>query len=149
MSEPQLGQMLKGTIKGLEENIPQMISFIDSEVDLQPWERYASASYVSDTEAEVNLMALMRDIMGHASLPGVFGRGLLDKFPDILHDVYDMDAGLMIFMMGLPPYTPWPSGESSPHKSCFLKYDHQTYLDNRNTSALQYSSFHRRLTSPQ
>lgn len=86
-----------------------MISFVDGEIDFQPWERVANASYISGTEMELDLMAMMRDMMGHASVPALFGRGLMDKHPDILRDVYDMDAGMVMFLAGLPPWTPWPA----------------------------------------
>ena len=108
MKEPYLSNMLKGTMKGLEQNIPQMISFMDGEIDQQPWERYANATYISDTEMELNLMSLMRDMMGSASVPGLFGGALMEKYPDLLHDVYDMDAGMYFFLAGLPAWTPWP-----------------------------------------
>jgi hypothetical protein len=109
MKEPHLSNVLDGTIHALQENIPQMISFAEGEIDLQPWERWAEAAYISDSETEVNLMSLMRDMLGHASVPGVFGRGLMDKYPDLLHDIYDMDAGFIYFLIGLPQWTPWPS----------------------------------------
>jgi len=109
MKELPLNNMLTTTMNVLQDNIPQMISFMDGEIDLQPWERYANASYISDTETEINLMAMMRDMMGHAAVPGMFGRALLDKYPEILHDVYAMDSGMLYFIMGLPPWTPWPS----------------------------------------
>lgn len=108
MREPYLSNMLKGTIRGLETNIPQMISFMESEIDQQPWERFAKATYISDLETEVGLMALMRDMLGNASVPGLFGSAIMDKYPDLLHDVYDMDAGLYFFLMGLPAWTPYP-----------------------------------------
>jgi hypothetical protein len=116
MREPHLSDMLKGTMNGLETNIPQMISFMESEIDQQPWERFARATYTSDTETELGLMALMRDMLGNASVPGFFGRAILEKYPDLLHDVYDMDAGLYFFLMGLPAYTPWP-GVMRAHKA--------------------------------
>lgn len=97
MREPHLSNMLKPTMRNLEDNIPQMISFMDSEIDQQPWERFAKATYISDSETELNFCALMRDMMGSASVPGLFGRALMDKYPDLLHDVYDMDAGLYFF----------------------------------------------------
>lgn len=109
MKEPHLSNMLSATILGLQENIPQMISFADSEIDLQPWERQAGACYISESQTELDLMSLLRDMLGHASVPAVFGRGLMDKYPDILHDVYDMDAGFMYFLIGLPQWTPWSS----------------------------------------
>lgn len=108
MRESSLSQILKPTIRNLEENISHMITFLDSEIDLQPWERWARASYVSNSETEINLMALMRDVLGHASVPALFGRAILEKYPDLLHDIYDMDSGMYFFLMGLPAWTPWP-----------------------------------------
>ncbi|KAH8798976.1 cytochrome P450 [Hyaloscypha sp. PMI_1271] len=108
MKEPYLNQLLKPTIRNLEENIPQMISFTDSEIDQQLWERWAKTSCVSDSECELNLMSLMRDMMGHASVPAIFGRALMEKYPNLLHDVYDLDSGFYFFLMGLPAWTPWP-----------------------------------------
>ena len=132
LKEPHLSKMLKRTMRGLEQNIPQMISFMESEIDQQPWERFAQASYISDTETELDLMSLMRDMMGNASVPGLFGRALMEKYPDLLHDVYDMDAGMYFFLVGLPAWTPWP-GVLKAHmaRSRVLKAldDHQTALD--------------------
>lgn len=108
MKQPYLNQMLKPTIRNLEDNIPQMISFIDTELDLQPWERWAMTSYISDSEAEVNLMSLMRDMLGHASIPAIFGSAIMEKYPSLLHDVYDLDGGFHFFLMSLPAWTPWP-----------------------------------------
>ena len=108
MKQPYLNQMLKPTIRNLEDNISQMISFIDTELDLQPWERWAMTSYNSDSEAEVNLMSLMRDMLGHASVPAIFGSAIMEKYPSLLHDVYDLDGGFYFFLMSLPAWTPWP-----------------------------------------
>jgi len=108
MKEPHLSNMLRGTLGFLERNIPQMLSFTDSEIDQQPWERWANASFISDSEMEVDLMAMCRDVLGHAALPGIFGRALMEKYPDLLHDIYEMDTGMMFFIMGLPAWTPIP-----------------------------------------
>ncbi|CZR58918.1 related to cytochrome P450 7B1 [Phialocephala subalpina] len=94
MKEPHLSNLLKATMKNLEQNIPQMLTFVDTEVDLQPWERFGQAAYISDSETEIDLMALLRDLLGHASVPAFFGHALLEKYPDLLHDVYDMDKGM-------------------------------------------------------
>ena len=85
-----------------------MISFIDTEIDLQPWEKHSNTQYVSESEVEIDLMSLLRDMLGHASIPGMFGQGLLEKYPTLLHDLYDMDEGMMFFLLGLPAWTPWP-----------------------------------------
>lgn len=132
MQEPHLSDMLKRTIRGLEENIPQMISFMDGEIDQQPWERFAKATYISDSETELDFTALLRDMMGHASVPALFGHALMEKYPDLLHDIYDMDAGMHFFLMGLPAWTPWP-GVINAHLARARLWqaldDHQRALD--------------------
>ncbi|ATZ48382.1 hypothetical protein BCIN_03g06070 [Botrytis cinerea B05.10] len=109
MKEPHLSSMLDKTLRNLEGLIPQMVSFMDSEIDQHPWEKWANAEYISNNEMEVDLMALVRDILGHASVPSLFGREFLDNNPHVLHDIYEMDRGMMYFIMGLPWFTPWPA----------------------------------------
>jgi hypothetical protein len=92
----------------LTTNIPQMVSFVDTEVDLQPWERSAKAVYVSPDEVEVDLLVLIRDMLSHASISAMFGKGLLEKYPNLIEDVFTMDQGITFFLLGLPPLTPWP-----------------------------------------
>ncbi|RDL35113.1 Cytochrome P450 [Venustampulla echinocandica] len=108
MREPHIGIMIDRTVHYLENHIPQMITFTDADIDLQPWERWANASYISSTETEINLMTLMRDMMGNASVPAMFGSAFIEKYPDILHDIYATDAGMYFFLLGLPAWTPWP-----------------------------------------
>lgn len=132
MTEPHLSNILKGTMTGLERDIPQMISFMPGEIDQQRWERFAQAMYISDSETELNLMALMRDMLGNASVPGLFGQAIIDKYPDLLHDIYVMDAGLYFFLAGLPAWTPWP-GVTKAHAARNRLWraldDQQTALD--------------------
>lgn len=109
MKEPHLSIMLNGTIRNLQGLIPQMVSFLDGEIDLNPWERWANAQYISDNEMEIDLMALLRDILGQASVPSLFGRAFLENNPHVLHDIYEMDRGMIYFIIGLPRFTPWPS----------------------------------------
>jgi len=108
MREPHLGALLRAVIRGFEHNIPQMISFVDTEIDLQPWERVSDVTFVSSSMVEVNLMSLFREMMGHASIPAFFGQALMEKYPNLLQDIYGMDRGIMFFLMGLPAWFPWP-----------------------------------------
>ncbi|RDW89386.1 cytochrome P450-6 [Coleophoma cylindrospora] len=109
MREPYLGIMLKATITGIEAKVPQMISFMESPIDQESWERWADAEYISSTETEINLMALMRDMMGQVSVPAMYGRNFLEQNPEILHDLYAMDLGMPYFLAGLPRWTPIPA----------------------------------------
>lgn len=107
LQEPALGKLRNSINQQLESAIPQMLSFLDTDIDLQPWERYADSTFISPTETEINLMSLMRDMMGNASIPVIFGHSLLEKYSDILHEVYTMDEGMWFFLMGLPSWFPW------------------------------------------
>jgi hypothetical protein len=108
LQEPALSKITQAVVRQLEFNVPQMISFLDTDIDLQPWERRADATFISTSETEVNLMSLLCDMMGNASVPAIFGHALLEKYPDILHDVYSMDDGMYFFLMELPSWFPWP-----------------------------------------
>ena len=85
-----------------------MMSFVDSDVDQHPWERSANVTYISNSETEIDLLSLVRGILGMASVSAVFGHGLIEKYPDILLHLYRMDAGMPYFMAGFPAWTPWP-----------------------------------------
>lgn len=115
MQEPHLSNILKSTIRNLQENVPQMISFMSSEIDQHPWERSADATYISNSEMEVNFMDLLRDMLGLASISAIFGRGLIEKYPNILEDIRQMDAGISYFLMGMPAWVPW-----APSSRAFL-----------------------------
>lgn len=47
-------------------------------------------------------------MLGHACIPAMFGRALLDKYPTLLQDVYAMDKAMVFFLLGLPAVTPLP-----------------------------------------
>lgn len=101
-------EILKAIVHNLGENIPQMITFISTPIDLQPWEQFAQAQFISSSTTELNLTSLLRDMLGHASVPAIFGHALMEKYPGILHDMYDMDAGRSYLLRKLPPWIPWP-----------------------------------------
>jgi hypothetical protein len=132
MREPQISTMVNVVTRNLNQNIPQMISFVAEDIDLHPWERWANANYISDSETELDLMALVRDMLGHASVPAIFGSSLMEKYPELLHDVYAMDYGMYYLLMGLPALTPWP-GVAQAHMARFRVWealdDQQRALD--------------------
>lgn len=84
-----------------------MVSFAKAEIDHQPWERAAKVKTISISEVEANLMALMRDMCCYATVPAIFGRGLLEKYPKLIQDVLSLDEGIPFFLQQLPLFTPW------------------------------------------
>ncbi len=85
-----------------------MVTFINTDIDLQPWERFAKPRFISNSEIEVNLFSLISDLLGSASVTAAFGPALLEKYPNVMHDLSVMDSGMHFFLMGLPTLTPYP-----------------------------------------
>lgn len=110
MQEPHLGDTLKVVVDKLQRNIPTMITFMDSVIDQQPWERSSDCVLVSSQPpiAEINLFQLMRDMMGFASMPSLFGEAFMEVNPNILRDTYAMDRGFKWLMTDLPRWIPIP-----------------------------------------
>ncbi|KAI1005302.1 hypothetical protein K3495_g2913 [Podosphaera aphanis] len=134
IKEEHVSTLLKRVSRTLECNIAQMITFLDTEIDLQPWERWATTKYISTTESEVSLMPLMYMMMGFASIPAVFGSALLEKNPELIQNVFEMNKGMGFFLIGLPAWLPW-SGVMKAHIArhglweCLDEY--QQALDNK------------------
>ncbi|KAK0100997.1 hypothetical protein ONS95_013013 [Cadophora gregata] len=132
LDEPHMTLLLNNATQNLERNIPQMISFINTSIDLQPWEQHAQAHFISSSEAELNLQSLIRDMTGYALVPAVFGHALLEKYPAILHDLHIMDTGSSYLLKNLPPWIPWP-GVVQAHMARFKALqcldEHQKAVD--------------------
>jgi hypothetical protein len=107
--------MLRIAVRGLEENIPRMVSFMESPIDQQPWERTSDCQMVPSQEdvVEINLMSFMRDMMGHVAIPALFGHAFFENFPHILEDVYEMDCGMQYLLLGLPRWIPIPTASKA------------------------------------
>jgi hypothetical protein len=110
MREPSLGAIMKATIDGLQLRIPEMITFTANVIDQQPWEKSSDCTLISSQPpaVEINLLSVLRDLMGYAAIPAFFGQSFLENYPQTLQDIYDMDLGMKFFMMGLPRWFPFP-----------------------------------------
>lgn len=108
MKEPYASRMVDKALSVLQTNIPQMISFMDSPIDQQPWEKSGNAVSISPSETEISLLPMVRDVLSHASVPALMGQAFMDNNPFILEDLYEMDRGLPWLLSGLPGWLPFP-----------------------------------------
>ncbi len=122
----------KKTVQNLEESIPNMVTFINTDIDRQLWERFAKPKFISNSEIEVDLFSLVSDLLGSASVTAVFGPTLLEKYPNIMHDLLAMDSEMPFFLMGLPVITPYPgfmNANQARHHVLLALDDFQRALD--------------------
>lgn len=115
MREPQFSRVLDTTIRGYEEHIPNMVSFMGSPIDRAPWENASrpilssSAVHNMEPSIELDLIPLVRDFLGHITLPVLFGKALLEYHPSIIQDLWTMEYAVEYFIMGVPRWLPIPA----------------------------------------
>ncbi|CAD6572719.1 MAG: Cholesterol 7-alpha-monooxygenase [Alectoria sarmentosa] len=114
---PGPSEMLRTTVRGIQEQGPNLVSFSDSIVDQNPWERAATPIIHHHTgritgdasSVEVSLFALIRTFVGSLLVPSLVGREFLENYPEALEDIQDLDDGLKYLVLGLPRWLPIPS----------------------------------------
>ncbi|TQS36007.1 hypothetical protein Golomagni_03555 [Golovinomyces magnicellulatus] len=134
VKEPYVDTVFTKISQYLHANIPQMITFLDNKVDLQSWERWASSKYVSSSETEISLMPLLYDMMGSTIVTSIFGSAFLEKNPDLIQNIYEMERGMKFLTMGIPAWFPWPSNvKAHMYRNMILLSldDYQKALDNK------------------
>ena len=108
---PHLASMLSIAIRGMEEQIPNLVTFVSSPVDQLPWERASDVDLVEGSDGKVveaNLCMLIRESLGHLATPALMGRAFMDNNPSILQDLWTFDYGFQWLITGLPRWAPIP-----------------------------------------
>ncbi|RKF80596.1 hypothetical protein GcM3_044005 [Golovinomyces cichoracearum] len=134
VKEPYVDTVFTKISQCLQTNIPQMITFLDNKVDLQSWERWASSKYISSSETEISLMPLLYDMMGSTLVTSIFGSAFSEKYPDLMHNIYEMERGIKFLTMGIPAWFPWPNNvKAHMFRNMILLSldDYQQALDNK------------------
>lgn len=93
-------EMVRTIVRGIAEQGPNLVSFSESIVDQNPWERAATPVIHHDTgsitgdasSVEISLFALIRGFVGNVTLPSLVGREFLEYYPETLDDIQDLDG---------------------------------------------------------
>lgn len=116
LREPGASELVNRTVRAIEKLTPDLVSFSESMVDQSPWERAGSASLQGvDKDAagtpsvEVDLFTLIRNFVGHVTLPSLVGSEFMDVYPKAMDDLWEFDSGWDSLVLGLPRIFPLPS----------------------------------------
>lgn len=111
MKESYLARAMPKIAECIENNMPNLVSFDQSELDLNAWQRAAKAKVILGARptAEVSFFPLIRTFAANIAIPTLVGTAFLERYPDIAQDIWDFDAGMPLFMMQLKPWLPVPS----------------------------------------
>lgn len=100
--------------QALQERTWNMVSGSRSVVDQSVWERAGRVEIISGSDstgskpfiAEASLHLLLRDFVGDIATNVLFGHEFAQNNPDVLRDLWIMDAKFNKFLAGLPSW--WP-----------------------------------------
>ena len=109
-----LWKALDIAIAAIEEHVPNLVSFSESVVDQNPWERISSVptnSKIVDKSAEspsveASLFSLVHNFVGHLATTSLMGSEFLEFYPSVLDDLWDFDNGLKYLILGFPRWIP-------------------------------------------
>lgn len=87
-------------IRGIQGHTPELVSFSTSIVDQNIWERTASP-IIHTSAVEINLFTLIKNFVGHVSLPSLVGTDFLEAYPTTLDDLWDLDGGFKWLILGV------------------------------------------------
>ena len=106
--DPFLSKALPRTTEAVEDMTVNLVSFNRGFIDQAPWERKANVVIPSGSSdvAEVDLYPLIRDFVGHIACNILMGEDFQKNNPDILADLWTLDAKLMVLMGGVPGWLP-------------------------------------------
>lgn len=102
--------------KLVQRNVPSLVSFSRSPVDMTTWEResHVAVSEENQSVCEANLFALVRSFVGHNLTTLLMGEAFLENFPSFLGDLWTLDCNFVPLFIGAPRWVPTP-GISAGH----------------------------------
>ncbi|MCJ1260215.1 hypothetical protein MMC22_000074 [Lobaria immixta] len=109
--------LLSSALKSMQEHVPNLVSFASSIVDQSFWERSgfptdiseASVSNGTPNAVEVNLFSLVRNFVGYITVSTLMGSDLMELYPRVLEDIWDLNNGFKYLLLGVPRWIPIPS----------------------------------------
>ena len=117
LREEPVAKATQVTVQRLQELGPVMMTFSLSVADQNLWERTASISLPKgETDlgtraleaVEASLFPLIRNFVGHVSLPTLMGARFVESYPTVLNDLWDLDDAFNLLVVGVPEWLPIP-----------------------------------------
>lgn len=106
MKEPGLEGFWKTLRNDIEVQVPEIMSFATNTVRQHSWERLSNTITKPDGKVETSLFPLARICVGSMSSQVLTGSDLYGSHPDLLEDIWKVDANIMGFVLGFPAFLP-------------------------------------------
>ncbi|CAF3587270.1 hypothetical protein SNK04_012899 [Fusarium graminearum] len=115
LSGSHLDDLAKATLRDLDDNAADVISFNCYSTDQMDWERLANAELLEDIKDE-NIMAvdffeLIKTFIARTATISVFGTDFVEAYPDIWPHLWIFNNGFHSLAMGVPVWAPFPTSQ--------------------------------------
>ncbi|PGH33004.1 hypothetical protein GX50_04219 [[Emmonsia] crescens] len=111
MREPLASDCSSVTIRQIERNMPNMLSFCSSVVDQSLWERMSTISLVGDDNdqvCEVNLYTLVRNFVAVTVTTAIMGGDFMEALPNTPDDIRKFNNNVNAIALGIQRWVPFP-----------------------------------------
>ncbi|KAF5665363.1 cytochrome P450 monooxygenase 7B1 [Fusarium heterosporum] len=114
LSGSRLDDLSKATLRDLDDNAADAISFNGYPTDQMEWERHANAELLEDKEEKtmaLDFFELMKTFIARTATISVFGTDFVEVYPDIWPHLWVFNDAFHSLAMGVPLWAPFPSSQ--------------------------------------
>ncbi|KAM0477207.1 hypothetical protein ACHAP7_006591 [Fusarium lateritium] len=114
LSGSHLDNISKATLRDLDDNAADAISFNSYPTDQMEWERMANAELLEDKEEKtmaLDFFELMKTFIARTATISVFGTDFVEIYPDIWPHLWIFNDAFHSLAMGVPVWAPFPSSQ--------------------------------------
>ncbi|KAF4950422.1 hypothetical protein FSARC_13202 [Fusarium sarcochroum] len=115
LSGSHLDDLSKATLRDLDDNAADAISFNSYPTDQMDWERLADAELLEDQGDEkvmaIDFFELMKTFIARTATISVFGTDFVEIYPDIWPHLWVFNDGFLSLAMGVPVWAPFPGSQ--------------------------------------
>ena len=110
LREPFATEASVASVRRIEREAPNLVTFCRSVVDQVPWERPSEITMEDGDHkvCEASLYALIRNFAAHNTTVGFMGHAIFEAFPNILDDLWILDAQFTTLSKGARRWVPSP-----------------------------------------
>ena len=93
-------QFRETTLRAIEQNVPNLLSFAERPIDQYPWEQNVNPVFHDSSLVEISFFELISRFVAHVSLPTFVGTEFLENHPTTVEDLWDLDGGFQWLRWG-------------------------------------------------
>ena len=105
LREPFITEASMATVRRIQRQTPNLVTFSRSVVDQVPWERSSNVTMDPNSDlpiCEASLFSLVRNFAAQISTAGFMGEAIFEAFPNLLDDLWILDSQFMNMSKGAP-----------------------------------------------